>query len=165
MIGELLMKGISFVVFLGMSLTLILLPRQAAAVEVTLILRNITTDCFNEWKVSSSEKCTQSTGKIRQDTEAFEQTWEMGNSGHEIRFWWSRLSGEADATVLVNNIVVFSGHCLHGGAGSVRMIDTCPYPRVYRTEGSGPYLVDKLDSNATYIFFATSMLPSRFYNR
>src|SRR5271165_1245983 len=109
LIGELLMKGISFVVFLAMSLTLILLPRPAAAVEVTLILRNITTDCFNEWKVSSSEKCTQSTGKIRQDTEAFEQTWEMGNSGHEIRFWWSRLSGEADATVLVNNVVVFRG--------------------------------------------------------
>ena len=62
------MKGISFVVFLAMTLTLILLPRQAAAVEVTLILRNITTADFDEWKVRSSEKCTQCTGKIRQDT-------------------------------------------------------------------------------------------------
>jgi hypothetical protein len=165
LIGELLMKGIYFVVFLAMSLTLILLPGQAVAVQVTLILRNITTDDFNEWKVRSEEKCTQSTGKIRQDTEAFEQSWEVGNSGHDIRFWWSRLSGEADATVLVNNTVVFSGHCLHGGGCSVRMIDTCPYPRVYKTEGSGPYLIDKLDSNVTYILFATSMLPARFYNR
>ena len=89
----------------------------------------------------------------------------MGNSGHDIEFWWSRLSGEADATVLVNNVVVFSGHCLHGGRGSVRMIDTCSYPRVYKTEGSVPHPVDKLDSDATYIFFATSMLPARFYNR
>jgi hypothetical protein len=159
------MKGIYSALFLAMSLTLILLPGQAVAVEVTLILRNITTDDFAEWKVTSNEKCTQSTGKIRRDTEAFEQTWEMGNSGHDIRFCWSHLSGEADATVLVNNVVVFSGHCLHGGGCSVRMIDTCPYPRVYKTGGSGPYLIDRLDSNVTYILFATSMLPARFYNR
>ncbi len=159
------MKGISFVVFLATSLTLILFPRQAAAIEVTLILRNITTDDFDEWKVASNEKCTQSTGKIRQDTEAFERTWDLGNSGHDIRFWWSRLSGEADATVLVNNIVVFEGHCLHGGAGKVRMIDTCAYPRVYKTAGSGPCLIDKPDRDVTYILFATSMLPARFYNR
>lgn len=163
MIGELLMKGISFVVFLAMSLTLILSPRQAAAVEVTLILRNITTDDFVEWKITSKEKCTQCTGKIMRDTDAFEQTWEVGSAGHDIRFWWSRLSGEADAIVLVDNIVVFKGHCLHGGAGKVRMIDTCPYPRVYKITGSGPYLIDKLDSNETDILFATSMLPRRFY--
>jgi hypothetical protein len=157
------MKGILFVVFLATTLTLILLPRQAAAVQVTLILRNIATDDFNEWKVTSNEKCTQSTGKIRQDTEAFEQTWDMGSSGQEIRFWWNRLSGEADATVLVNNTVVFRGHCLHGGAGKVRMIDTCAYPGVYKTTGSGPYLIDKPDSNVTFIHFATSKLPGRFY--
>jgi hypothetical protein len=156
------MKGISFVVFLA-SLMLILLPRQAEAIEVTLILRNITTNDFDEWKVTSNEQCTQCTGKIRQDTEAFEQTWDVGNSGHDIRFWWSRLNGEADATVLVNNIVVFSGHCLHGGAGKVRMIDTCAYPRVYKTGGSGPCLIDKPHSDVTYVLFATSMLPGRFY--
>lgn len=165
MIRELLMKGISFVVLLAMTLTLILLPRQAAAVHVTLILRNITTDDFAEWKITSKEKCTQSTGKIRRDTDAFEQTWEVGNAGHDIRFWWSRLSGEADAIVVVDNIVVFQGHCLHGGTGKVRMIDTCAYPRVYKTGGSGPYLIDKLDSDETDLFFATSMLPGRFYNR
>ena len=165
MTRELLMKGISLVVFLAMSLTVLLLPRQVAAVQVTLILRNITTDDFDEWKITSKEKCTQSTGKIRRDTDAFEQTWEVGNAGHDIRFWWNRLSGEADAIVLVDNIVVFEGHCLHGGAGKVRMIDTCPYPRVYKTAGSGPYLIDKLDRNETDILFATSMLPGRFYNR
>ena len=62
-------------------MTLILLPRQAAAVHVTLILRNITTDDFAEWKITSKEKCTQSTGKIRRDADAFEQTWEVGNGG------------------------------------------------------------------------------------
>jgi hypothetical protein len=157
------MKGISFVVFLATSLTLALWPRQVAAIQVTLILRNIATDDFDEWKVTSNEQCTQSTGKIRHDTEAFEQTWDVGNSGHDIRFWWSRLSGEADATVLVNNVVVFSGHCLHGGAGKVRMIDTCTYPRVYKTGGSGPCLIDKPNSDVTYVLFATSMLPGRFY--
>jgi hypothetical protein len=165
LIRELLMKGICFAVFLATSLTLILLPRQAAAVQVTLILRNITTDDFDEWKITSKAKCTQSTGKIRRDTDVFEQTWEVGDAGHDIRFWWSRLSGEADATVLVNNIVVFKGHCRHGGAGKVRMIDTCAYPSVYKTAGSGPYLIDKLDINETDILFATSMLPGRFYNR
>ena len=89
----------------------------------------------------------------------------MGSAGHEIRFWWGRLSGEADATVIVDNVVVFSGRCLHGGWGKVRMIDTCPYPRVYKTGGSGPYLVDKIDSRVTDVLFATSMLPDRFYNR
>jgi hypothetical protein len=159
------MKGISLALLVATSLTLLLLPSQVTAVQVTLILRNVAAADFNEWKVESKAKCTQSTGRIRRDTEAFEQTWEVGAAGHEIRFWWGRLTGEADATVIVDKVVVFSGHCLHGSPGKVRMIDTCPYPRVYKTGGSGPYLVDKIDSRVTDILFATSMLPARFYNR
>jgi len=158
------MKGISLALLLAASF-LLLWPRQAAAVQVTLILRNITTNDFVEWKVTSKSRCTRSTGRIRRDTEGFEQSWEVGYPGHDIQFWWSRLSGEADATVLVDNIVVFRGHCLHGGGGSVRMIDTCAYPVVYKTGGSGPYLIDRLESNATNVLFATSMLPDRFYYR
>lgn len=159
------MKGISLALFLATSLIVLLLPRQVAAVEVTLILRNIATDDFVEWKVTSKSQCTQSTGRIGRDTGAFEKTWEVGNAGHDIRFWWNHMSGEAEATVLVNNIVVFSGRCLHGGPGKIRMIDTCPYPSVYKTGGSGPYLVDRLNRNTTDILFATSTLPDRFYNR
>jgi hypothetical protein len=164
------MKGIPFVVFLATTFTLVLLPRQAAAVQVTLILQNIVLQNvaiydFDEWKVTSKQKCTQTTGKIGRDTDAFEQTWYVGDPGHDIRFWWSRLSGEADATVLVNNIVVFRGHCFHAGSGNVRMIDTCAYPSVYKTGGSGPYLIEQPDRNVTYIHFATSMLPEHFYDR
>jgi hypothetical protein len=170
LIREPLMKCISFAVFLAVSLAVLLFPRQVAAVQVTLILQNIVLQNvaiydFDEWKVESKQKCTQTTGKIRRDTDAFEQTWYVGDPGHDIRFWWSRLSGEADATVLVNNIVVFRGHCLHNGSGKVRMIDTCAYPSVYRTGGPGPYLIEQPDINVTYIHFATSMLPERFYNR
>lgn len=159
------MKGISFALFLATSLFVLLSPHQAAAVQVTLILRNIATDDFVEWKITSKAKCTQSTGRIGRDTGAFERSWEVGSAGPDIRFWWNHLSGEAEATVLVNNTVVFSGRCLHGGSGRIRMIDTCPYPSVYKTGGSGPYLLDRLDSNTTDILFATSMLPERFYNR
>ncbi len=118
-----------------------------AAVQVTLILqnivlRNVAIFDFNEWKVTSKQRCTQTTGKLGRDTEAFEQTWYVGDPGHDIYFSWSRLSGEADATVLVDNVVVFRGHCLHGGSGQVRMIDTCAYPSVYKTVGPGPYLID-----------------------
>jgi hypothetical protein len=169
LIRQLLLKRILLVLFLSAGSSVFLLPRQAAAIEVTLILRNIVlgniaTFDFNEWKVASEQKCTQGTGKIGRETEAFEQTWYVGDSGYNnnIRFWWGRLSGEADATVLVNNVVVFRGHCLYGG-GRARMIDTCAYPSVYKTGGSGPYLIDPPDKPVTYIRFATSMLPGRFY--
>jgi hypothetical protein len=159
------MKGISFALFVATSLTLFLLPSRVTAVQVTLILRNMTAGDFNEWKVESRARCTQSTGRIGRETEAFERTWDVGAAGHEIRFWWGRLSGEADATVIVDNVVVFSGRCVYGGWGKIRMIDTCPYPRVYKTGGSGPYLVDKIDGRVTDVLFATSMLPDRFYDR
>ena len=170
LIREPLMKGISFPVFLAASLIVLLFPRQVAAVQVTLILQNIVLQnvavCdFDEWKVTSKQKCTQCTCKIGRDTEAFEHTWYVGDPGNDIRFWWSRLSGEADATVLVDNTVVFRGHCVYNGSGPVRMIDTCAYPSVYKTGGSGPYLIEPPDRNVTYIRFATSMLPERFYER
>lgn len=156
-------------VFLALCLiatfTIVELPSQATASYVTLILRNIATNDFDEWKVKSSQQCTQTTGKIRQDSEDFEETWYVGQAGSEIRFWWSRLSGEADATVLVNNVVVFKGRCMHAGNGTVRMIDTCAYPLVYKTRGGGPYLLDRRDCNATHVLFATSMSPPHFGNR
>ena len=169
LIREPLMKGISFPVFLAASLTVLLFPRQVAAVRVTLILQNIVLQnvavCdFDEWKVTSKQQCTQCSGKIGRETDAFEQTWYVGDPGNDIRFWWSRLSGEADATVLVDNIVVFRGHCVYNG-GPVRMIDTCAYPSVYKTGGSGPYLIEPPERNVTFIRFATSMLPERFYDR
>lgn len=137
-------------------------PRRAAAVQVTLILRNIETDDFEEWKVKSDQKCTQSTGKIGRDTGEFEQTWDVGDPGSNIRFWWGRLTGEVDATVLVNEFVVFKGRCVHTGDGMVRMIDTCIYPRIYKTGGGGPYLRDEPECDVTYIRFNTSMLGDRF---
>jgi hypothetical protein len=157
------MKPILFAVFLATTLAITLFPHQAAATQVTLILRNIATDDFEEWKIKGSHKFTQSTGKLGREASEFEQTWDVGRAGGEIRFWWSRLRGEADATILVNDVVVFQGHCLHAGNGSVRMIDTCSYPRVYKIDGGGPYLQDKLDCNSTHILFASSMLPERFH--
>lgn len=133
-----------------------------ALVRVTLILRNIATPSFIEWKVASDQMCTQSSGKIRQDTEAFEQTWDVGSPGQHIRFWWDTLYGEADATVLVNNVVIFDGHCAHFRDGKIQMIETCSYPRVYKTFGGGPYLREPSGLSETDIVFATSKLPPRF---
>ena len=132
------------------------------AVQVRLILRNISTPSFIEWEVASEQMCTQTSGQIKQESEAFEQTWDVGGTGQRIRFWWSTLSGEADATVLVNDVVVFEGHCVGFGQGKVKMIDTCSYPRVYKRFGSGPYLREPIGRNETDIFFATSKLPPRF---
>jgi hypothetical protein len=157
------MKPILLAVLLATTFFITLFPRQTAGAEVTLILRNIATDDFEEWKIKGGHHFTQSTGKLGRETSEFEQTWDVGKAGGEIRFWWSRLRGEADATVLVNNVVVFQGHCLHAGNGSVRMIDSCSYPRVYKVDGGGPYLVDKLTCNSTRVLFATSMLPERFH--
>ena len=135
---------------------------QSTAVRVTLILRNVATSDFMEWKVASDEMCTQSSGKIRRDDEAFEQNFVEGRPEQHISFWWDTLNGEADATVLVNNVVVFEGHCAHFGCGNVTMIETCSYPCVYKTFGSGPYLREPLDRNETDISFAVSKIGSRF---
>jgi len=134
----------------------------STAVRVTLILRDVLTSDFCEWKVASDEMCTQSSGKIRRDDEAFEQTFVEGSPEQHISFWWDTLNGEADATVLVNNVVVFEGHCAHFGYGKVTMIQTCSYPRVYRTFGTGPYLREPLDRNETDVVFAVSELSWRF---
>ncbi|MBV9105254.1 MAG: hypothetical protein JO313_04440 [Verrucomicrobia bacterium] len=136
--------------------------RSTAAVHVTLILRNVATSDPTEWKIASDQMCTQSTGIIGQDTEAFERTWDVGSPVQHIWFWWATLNGEADATLLVNNVIVFQGHCAHLGYGKVRMIETCSYPRVYKTLGTGPYLQEPLDRNETDIVFAISKLPGRF---
>ncbi len=159
------MKPILLALVVVTSFTVVLFPRRAAAVQVTLILRNIATDDFDEWKIKPTEKFTRTTGKIGRESGEFEQTWDIGKAGGEIRFWWARLTGEADATVLVDNIVVFQGHCMHAGGGSVPMIDTCRYPLVYKTDGGGPYLLDKQGWNATHLLFATSMLLDRFGGR
>ncbi len=148
--------------FIVTRISIALLPPQVAAVEVTLLLRNIATDDFIEWRIKPSHGFTKSTGKLGRDSAEFEQTWEAGEPGGKIRFWWTHLNGEADATVLVNNYVVFQGHCMHVGNGTVRMIDTCSYPRVYKTGGGGPYLVDKPECDTTLVGFATSMLLDRF---
>jgi hypothetical protein len=137
----------------------------AGTVHVTLILRNVATSDPTEWKIASDEMCSQSTGIIRQDTEAFERTWDVGHPVQHICFWWETLNGQADATLLVNNVVVFQGHCAHYGYGKVRMIETCSLPLVYRTFGSGPFLREPLDRNETDIVFATSELAWRFGNR
>jgi hypothetical protein len=133
-----------------------------AAVHVTLILRNIATSDPTEWKIASDQTCTQSSGIIGQNTEVFERTWDVGSPVQHIWFWWDTLNGQADATLLVNNVVVFQGHCAHFGYGKVRMIETCSYPRVYKTFGTGPYLREPLDRNETDIVFATSKLAWRF---
>jgi len=157
------MKPILFALFLAASFTVVLFPRQAVAVQVTLILRNISTDDFDEWRLKASHQFTRTTGKLGRETGEYEQTWDVGESGGNIRFWWGRLSGEVDATILVNDTVVFKGHCMHTGAGSVRVIDTCSYPRIYKISGGGPYLLDKPECDSTHIAFATSMLPERFF--
>jgi hypothetical protein len=136
--------------------------QTAESVSVTLILRNISTPCFIEWKVASDQMCAQSSGKIRQDTEAFEQTWEVGSTVQHIWFWWDTLFGEADATVLVGNVVVFEGHCARYRSGKIRMIETCSYPRVYKRFGPGPYLREPFGLSETDIVFTTSKLPRRF---
>jgi hypothetical protein len=134
----------------------------ASSVQVTLILRNIATLGFVEWKVTSEQMCTQSSGRITQDTGSFEQTWDVGTPDQRISFWWNTLNGEADATVLVNNVVVFEGHCAHSGYAKIPMITTCSYPRVYRTSGPGPYLVEPMGLNETNVVFASSNLPPHF---
>jgi hypothetical protein len=139
----------------------VFMENATGSARVTLILQNIVTPCSIEWKVASDRLCTHSTGKIRQDSEGFEQTWEMGGPGQHIWFWWDTLDGEADATVLVNDVVVFEGHCVHFSEGEVRMIDTCSYPLVYKTYGEGPYLREPLYRRETDILFTTSKLPAR----
>jgi len=156
------MKPLLLALFVVTSFTIVLSPRQVEAAQVTLILRNIVTGDYDEWKIKPSEKFTRSTGKLGKETGDFEQTWDIGGTGGKIRFWWARLSGEVDATVLVNNEIVFQGHCVHSGAGTVRMIDTCSYPRVYKTGGGGPYLVDAPECNTTRLTFAVSMIGYRF---
>src|ERR1700722_718252 len=156
------MKSIFFALVTATSFLIVFLPRQVAGAQVTLILRNIETNDYNEWKLKPDQRFSKSTGKLGRDSAEFEQTWEAGRAGGNIQFWWARLNGEADATVLVDNIVVFQGHCMHAGGGSVRMIDTCTYPRVYKINGGGPYLQDKLESDGTHVLFATSMLLGRF---
>jgi hypothetical protein len=133
-----------------------------AAVHVTLILRNVATSDPTEWKIASDQMCTQSSGIIGKDTADFEQTWDVGGPIQHIWFWWENLNGQADATVLVNNVIVFQGLCAHLGYGKVRMIDTCSYPRVYRTFATGPYLREPPDCNETDVVFAVSELSWRF---
>jgi hypothetical protein len=135
---------------------------QSSAVRVTLILRNVATSDFTEWKVRSDEMCTQSSGKITRDEGSFEQTWVLGSPEQHISFWWDTLNGEADATVLVNETVLFEGHCAHFGSGKVSMIETCNSPRVYKTFSSGPYLREPPGRNETNISFATSKMGTRF---
>jgi hypothetical protein len=135
---------------------------QSSAVRVTLILRNVATSDFIEWKVRSDEMCTQSSGKITRDEGSFEQTWVVGSPEQHISFWWANLNGEADATVLVNDSVVFEGHCIHYGSGKVSMIQTCSSPLVYKTFSSGPYLKEPTGRNETNISFAVSKMGSRF---
>ena len=134
-------------------------------VHVTLILRNVAVSDPTEWRIVSNEMCTQSTGIIRQDTEAFERTWDVGRPTQHIWFRWENLNGQADATLMVNDVVVFEGHCAHYGYGQVRMIDTCSYPLVYTTFGSGPFLQEPPDRTETDIVFATSKLPGRLDTR
>jgi hypothetical protein len=156
------MKFLLRALFMVTSVTVALLPSRVAAVEVTLLLRNIATDDFIEWRIKPSQGFTKSTGKLGRDSAEFEQTWEVGEPGGKIRFWWNHLNGEADATVLVNRFVVFKGHCAHLGNGSVRMIDTRSYPLVYKTGDGGPYLVDRPEWDSTHVSFAVSMLLDRF---
>src|ERR1700730_4537896 len=156
------MKSLLLALFVVTSFTIGFSPRQVEAAQVTLILRNIVTGDSVEWKIKPAEKFAKSTGKLGKETGDFEQTWDIGGTGGKIRFWWARLNGEVDATVLVNNEVVFQGHCVHSGAGTVRMIDTCSYPRVYKTGGGGPYLVDAPECDTTRLMFAVSMLGDRF---
>ena len=135
---------------------------KASSVHVTLILRNIATSSFIDWKVASEQMCIHSTGRLRQDVGSFEQTWDMGTPEQRIWFWWDSLNGEADATVMVNNVVLFEGHCAHSGSGKISMIATCIDPQVYRTFATGPYLKEPIGLNETNIVFATSKLPRRF---
>jgi hypothetical protein len=135
---------------------------QSTAERVTLILRDVITSDFCQWKVASDEMCTQSSGKIGRDDGSFEQTWLVGSPEQHIWFWWDTLNGEADATVLVNDVVVFEGHCIHSGHDKVTMIQTCSAPRVYKTFSSGPYLRERPDRNETDISFAVSKMGSRF---
>jgi hypothetical protein len=156
------MKPLLLALFVMTSFTIILLPGRVGAAQVTLILRNIETDSFDEWKIKPGERFAKSSGKLGKETGDFEQTWDIGGTDGKIRFWWVRLSGEVDATVLVNNVIVFQGHCVHSGAGKVRMIDTCSYPLVYKNSGGGPYLIDLPQCDTTRLSFAVSMLGDRF---
>jgi len=156
------MKPLLLALFVVTSFTIGFSPPQVEAAQVTLILRNIVTGDSVEWKIKPSERFAKSTGKLGKETGDFEQTWDVGSPVQHIWFWWETLNGQADATVLVNNVVVFQGLCAHLGYGKVRMIDTCSYPRVYRTFATGPYLREPLDRNETDVVFAVSELSWRF---
>jgi hypothetical protein len=151
----------SYLAFRGIGPDAVFQPK-ASSVRVTLILRNIQTYSFIDWKVASEQMCTQSSGRLKQDVGSFEQTWDMGTPEQRIWFWWDTLNGEADATVIVNNVVLFQGHCAHSGNGKISMIATCIDPQVYRTTGTGPYLKEPIGLNETNIVFATSNLPPSF---
>jgi len=135
---------------------------KSSSVYVTLILRNISPSSVINWKVASEQMCTHSTGRIRGDIGSFEQTWDMGTPEQRIWFWWDTFWGEADATVMVNNIVLFQGHCVNSSYGKASMIATCIDPQDYKTGGTGPFLKEPIGLNETNIVFATSGLPPRF---
>jgi hypothetical protein len=126
-------------------------------VDVTLILENCSpnADSFIEWKVESDQNGEKTTGHLG-ETNSQTFTWWMGGSDQNIWFWWDTLDGETDATVLVDNTVVFKGHCANSGFGEKNIDDTCAHPIVYRgqnTTGPGPYLNEYHSEHTTHIHF------------
>ena len=77
------MKSIFLAVLVATCLAIISFPRQAAASYVTLILRNIETNDFNEWRLKPTNKFTRTTGKLGRDSAEFEQTWDVGPAGEQ----------------------------------------------------------------------------------
>jgi hypothetical protein len=80
------MKPFIFALLAVTCFTIVFNPRQAAAVQVTLILRNIDTDDFVEWMIKTEQKWTwtKTTGKIGRDSEEFVQTGDVGDPGSKI---------------------------------------------------------------------------------
>jgi hypothetical protein len=149
-------KSLGVFVLAMICLGIVATPRDAKAVDVTLVLKNIRPSGFIEWKVESDQVSEQATGHLAGAYPPDKTwTWNMGDSNQNIWFWWDTLDGEVDATVLVDGIVVFDGHCKNTGNGEVRMDFTSEHPITFKTSGPGPFLrlLDPSNKPDTHIFF------------
>jgi hypothetical protein len=113
---------------------------HADAFTVQLVLNNVKCYTFIEWKVESRRVGERATGHLTGSFSGRHWSWDMGpppGGNQLIWFWWDTLDGEADATVLVDGVIVFQGHCVHNGYGEQSMDAVCAHPSIFKTKGPG----------------------------
>lgn len=120
---------------LGLILAILLVQSQASAVTMEVTIKTTRVADFIEFKAESNqvgERVTQHITGLGTMT----YKWDMGNSAQDIWYWWDTLHGDAELTVKIDGVTVFSGFCSNDGGREKRVKDTCKKPATYRTTGS-----------------------------